>query len=88
MAAKRKLQRGIEEGRGSPLRAVLVGQFEIAWLDRGDTTNGSYEPEMTDAASWSNVRSREFFYWIAAHWRGTIFQCLTLCLLQRCDTTL
>ena len=25
-------------------RAVLVGQFEIAWLDRGDTTNGSYEP--------------------------------------------
>jgi hypothetical protein len=39
---------------GCPLWAVLVGQFEIAWLDRGDTTNGSFEPFVTVAASLTN----------------------------------
>jgi predicted ATP-grasp superfamily ATP-dependent carboligase len=33
-----------------PLLTVHVGQIELVWLDRGDATNGSKEPRVTDAA--------------------------------------
>jgi hypothetical protein len=56
MAGLGKPQCGIGAWPECPLRAVLVGQFEIAWLDRGDTTNGSYEPEVTDATYRINGR--------------------------------
>jgi hypothetical protein len=42
------------------LWAVLLGQVEIAWLDRGDTTNGSYEPKVPNAALCTNVRCPKY----------------------------
>jgi hypothetical protein len=55
MSALLKLQCGTRRCVEWPEWAVLVGQFEIAWLDRGDTTNGSFEPKLTNAARSSNV---------------------------------
>jgi len=44
--------------------AVLVGQFDIAWLDRGDTTNGSYEPILlTDLRHCSGRESAHLEIW-------------------------
>jgi len=49
----------VSAGGGGRVWAGLVGRFEIAWLDRGDTTNGSYEPNETDAARSMDVRCCE-----------------------------
>jgi len=56
MAGPGMLRRLVGTCLGWQVWVVLVGQFEIAWLDRGDTTNGSYEPEVTDATYRINGR--------------------------------
>jgi hypothetical protein len=57
-------QAGFAADTPCPLRAVVVGQFEIAWLDRGYTTNGSYEPILlTDLRHCSERESDHLEIW-------------------------